>query len=612
MPPPAAALPSLFDSEPRPAAVEAAVREMATAGQEARGAVYTKRAVVDFVLDLAGYLPDRDLTVARLLEPSCGGGEFVVAAADRLLPSYFARGGAAEQAVADLGGAIRAVEVHAASLDGARRAVRSCLVEHGLPVPDAEALAEAWTVQDDFLLAPLDGTFTHVVGNPPYVRQERVAGPLLAEYRRRYSTVYDRADLYVPFIERGLRLLGSGGRLAFICADRWMKNRYGGPLRALVASGYRLEAYVDMTGVDAFEAEVSAYPAVFAIVREGGGAEGVTAVATRPVLNGGQLRELARTMRAPAAPCGVGQGRGADWGGDGLAEPAAPPTLAARPAADVRRVCGVVRGPEPWLLDAADEVAVLRRLERAFPTLEGAGCRVGIGVATGADRVFIRPMDTLDVEPERRLPLAVASDVRGGAVAWSGVGLLNPYEPDGRLADLDAYPRFAAYVRSHEVALRRRHTARKSPDRWYKTIDRVWPGLTARPKLLLPDIKGSATVAYDEGRYYPHHNLYYVVVDEETPAGEGWDLLALQAVLRSRVAEFFVAMYSVRMRGGYLRFQAQYVRRIRLPHWSDVDGDLRGRLAAAAGAERGVCDAVAAELYGLTAAEVALVTDATA
>jgi hypothetical protein len=35
----------------------------------------------------------------------------------------------------------------------------------------------------------------------------------------------DRADLYDPFIERSLRLLTDSGRLGFICADRWMKNR---------------------------------------------------------------------------------------------------------------------------------------------------------------------------------------------------------------------------------------------------------------------------------------------------------------------------------------------------------------------------------------------------
>jgi len=37
--------------------------------------------------------------------------------------------------------------------------------------------------------------------------------------------------LYIPFIERSLCMLAPGGALGFICADRWMKNRYGAPLR---------------------------------------------------------------------------------------------------------------------------------------------------------------------------------------------------------------------------------------------------------------------------------------------------------------------------------------------------------------------------------------------
>jgi hypothetical protein len=45
---------------------------------------------------------------------------------------------------------------------------------------------------------------------------------------------------------------------------------------------------------------------------------------------------------------------------------------------------------------------------------------------------------------------------------------------------------------------------------------------------------------------YPHHNLYWVLSDE-------WDLRALQAVLLSAVTRFFVASYSTKMRGGFLR-----------------------------------------------------------
>jgi hypothetical protein len=70
------------------------------------------------------------------------------------------------------------------------------------------ALRKMW--QGDFLLLPLEGEFTHVIGNPPYVRQELIPDVLMAEYRRRFSTIFDRADIYVPFIERSLSLLAPG------------------------------------------------------------------------------------------------------------------------------------------------------------------------------------------------------------------------------------------------------------------------------------------------------------------------------------------------------------------------------------------------------------------
>ena len=79
---------------------------------------------------------------------------------------------------------------------------------------------------------------------------------------------------------------------------------------------------------------------------------------------------------------------------------------------------------------------------------------------------------------------------------------------------------------------------------------------------------------------------------------------ALQAVLRSGIARLFVSIYSTQMRGGYLRFQAQYLRRIRLPRWQDVPPNIRDALTNAA--ERGdtaACNVAAFNLYGLSSDE---------
>ncbi len=568
----------LFDAlgpAARPPALQEAVRALAADGEAGRGAVYTRVEVVEFLLDLCGYDADRPLHRLVLLEPAFGEGDFLLPAVDRLLDAYFRHGGAPHRAARDLERAVVAVELHEASFRSTRERLVERLQSRGLDPAPARGLADAWLVHDDFLLADLPGRVDVAVGNPPYVRQERIPRELLAEYRRRYSTLYDRADLYVPFFERCLDLLAPGGRLGFICSNRWMKNRYGGPLREKIARSFELQVHVDMVQADAFHDEVLAYPAITVIRRPPDGSPpGPTRIARWPGPDRAAARRLADALR------GEGQ-----------------------VGAPIRELPAVASGRDPWLLDAPEQLALIRRLERRFPPLEQAGCRVGIGVATGADRVFIGRFDELDVEPERKLPLVMAGDLHGPEIAWSGQAVVNPFEDDGSLADLRRYPRFARYLQAHAHLLKRRHVARRNPAGWYRTIDRIHPALTHTPKLLVPDIKGTATVALDPGRYYPHHNLYFIT-------SSSWDLRALQAVLRSAVAVLFVSAYCVKMAGGFLRFQAQFLRRIRLPDAAGVPGSLMARLAELGPSnDRAAIDEAVGDLYGLSAAERATVVE---
>ena len=557
----------------RPASVAAAVRTLAAQGDVAsRGAVFTRLEVVDFILDLAGYTSDRLVYQRRILEPSFGGGDFLFPATRRLLKSWRAHGSSLK-AVDQLADSVRAVELHQASFEATRSQLITLLTQEDVSRSSAVTLADQWLVQGDFLLEPLKGEFDFVVGNPPYVRQELIPEALLAEYRSRYRTLYDRADLYIPFIERSLSLLGRGGQLAFICADRWMKNRYGGPLRSLVAQDFHLKAYVVDTA--AFHSDVIAYPAVVLIERADAG---TTRIALRPPIEATVLAELAISLRdSKPAPASV----------------------------DVRAVTCVMSGSEPWLLEMPGQMCVLRRLEQTLPTLEETGCKVGIGVATGADSAFIGDFDSLDVEDDRKLPLVMTRDIDSGEVKWRGQGVINPFADDGGLVKLGEYPRLARYLEARKGPIAGRHCAQKSPLNWYRTIDRIWPSLTHKPKLLIPDIKGDAHIVFEQGKLYPHHNLYFVTSDQ-------WELRALQAVLLSSVARLFVASYSTKMRGGYLRFQAQYLRRIRLPHWQDVPKELRHKLRdAAIHRDFAACNQATYQLYGIDDHEAATLASGT-
>jgi len=527
------------------------------AAAEDRGAIHTRPEVAEFVLDAVGWVESESLESFRLLEPSAGEGDFLLPVVERLI----SRVSPDDLAIVDC---IRAVEVNRSALQICRDRIETLLRGNAWSLDAVAILLDKWLLHEDFLSVPLDGRFSHIVGNPPYIRLENLPKNLLKAYRARWRSLFDRADLYVAFIEKSLELLQTDGRLGFICADRWMKNRYGGPLRGIVATGFHLESYVDFTGCPAFFNEVDAYPAV-TVIRKGKG--DTTRIAFRPAISKETLVPLAKAL------------------------------ISHKKHPQVTTLSGICRNDQPWSFNENGGMPIIRKLETSFPTLEAAGCKVGIGVATGADAVFIGTDASLDVEPERKLPLVTTKDIRNGRVEWGGLFVLNPFEVDGGLVDPDDYPKFRAYIERHRDLILKRNVAGRNPNGWFRTIDRIHAPLTTSPKLLIPDIKGSAHVVLESGHYYPHHNLYFVT-------SGSWDLHILQMILSSRVVHAFIAAYSPRMRGNFFRFQAQYLRRIRIPRFEEMDRAIRKEaLAAAHSSSQDEKDRVIQKLYGLSNGE---------
>jgi adenine-specific DNA-methyltransferase len=493
------------------------------------GRVFTRQHIVNFILDLAGYTADKSLESMTLLEPGSGNGAFLTAAAKRLLASK-----PAALSPEALSPCLLGVEKDPTLVEQTRTALLDVLTASGLEKPTAISLASAWVVCGDFLDSVVERRFDFIVGNPPYVRQEAIDKGLVEDYRRRFSCFYDRADLYVAFFERGLDLLSERGTLAFICPNRFTKNNYGCKLRRKIAQDFRLTHVVDLPEASPFEPEVLSYPGIYLVQR------GSTQAVDHLLMKHASPQECEQAQLAL---------RKQDTGMNG----------------DVvyHRYESWFAGENKWATHSPEHLALLHKLEAEGLPLSStaSGCKVGIGVATGADDIFIVGKDQIDIEPELFLPLVTTRDIASGHLRWGGKHLINPFRRDssGELIDLSDYPKARKYFESHRERLANRNVGKRNPSGWYRTIDRVHHEWTNKPMVLIPDIKGSnVTIALKEGAFYPHHNLYFVTSD-------CWDLLVLRAILRSDIARFFVFMYGVRMRQGYYRFQAQYLRRICLP-----------------------------------------------
>lgn len=505
---------------------------LAQSTDRAHGVVYTKPWVVDLILDLSEYTAEKDLTRLVLVEPSAGTGSFLIEAIRRLVDASQRF----DRRIEDCVNSIIAYELDAVAADVCRSGIVAVLCESGVGSEVAQRLATSWVTTGDYLLdQPKLARADLVVGNPPYIRLEDLGATLSETYRRKYPTMIGRSDLYVAFFEAALRQLKPGGRSVFICADRWMLNQYGARLRSFITTQFSVDTVLEMHTVDAFDAEVSAYPAITRLSRR---SQGMTVVGrAEPGIESVPIDRMCNALKTGTE---IRNGEHGDT---------------------VLRASNIEAwfdGESPWPCSSPERLALLRKLEDQFYPLQspGSGTRVSIGVATGADDLFITEDDNL-VEADRLLPLAMARDLVSGEVVWSGKFLVNPW--NGRsLVDLSKFPRLRSYFQEHGERLKARHVGQKNEASWYRTIDKVDQGLTGRDKLYIADIKDRLRPVLDRGQTYPHHNLYFV-------ESQTWDLEVLGGILLSDIAQFFIENYAVRMRGGYLRFQAQYLRRIRTP-----------------------------------------------
>lgn len=104
------------------------------------------------------------------------------------------------------------------------------------------------------------GGFDIVIGNPPYISAPaQVANEGLALQRERivqcgyYETLYQKWDLYVPFMERGLKMLNKGGSFSMIVPFPLSNQLYGKKFRKWVWDNYRVSEIVDLNGTKIFD-----------------------------------------------------------------------------------------------------------------------------------------------------------------------------------------------------------------------------------------------------------------------------------------------------------------------------------------------------------------------
>ncbi|MDE0019812.1 MAG: N-6 DNA methylase [Candidatus Poribacteria bacterium] len=395
--------------------------------QKRLGAVYTPRRIVDMILDGAGLANAETLANARICDPACGDGAFLTAAAERalnLLPKKDALRTLRRLTGCDINpAAVNECRVQLDALLKKRHPKEN--VNWRLRVCNAFNRSE---LQNEW------GRFTHVVGNPPYIRIQRLEEEGRGLIDGQWKTMRGAYDSYLLFFELGLELLREGGTLAYIAPSSWLRSRAGRNLRAMLAQSHAVTRLIDFQDEQAFEG-VSTYTAV-AFIQKGG-----------------------ETRRIPV-----------HLGGGTLA-------YIDIDKADLFR---------PWTALTPKDKARMETLKQRGPQL-GSVADIHVGIQTLADSVFILPIEpnataptgraacrtqneTLTLERWILRPIVKASVMKNGEDPVQRA-LIYPYDPEGRLLPetriAEKAPAAYAWLKRNKERLLNRDKGKTDPERWH-------------------------------------------------------------------------------------------------------------------------------------------------
>ncbi|MEO0207416.1 MAG: Eco57I restriction-modification methylase domain-containing protein [candidate division WOR-3 bacterium] len=412
--------------------------------------------------------------------------------------------------------------------------------------------------------------FDVVLGNPPYIRQERLKGFKESLEKFFKNTFNSRADIYVYFYERGLSLLKNGGYLGLITSNKFMRASYGKDLRRYISNNFKIVKVIDFAGYRVFK-DATVDTAIFIIKKEKPNNDHNVEVCK--VVD----RDLVFTEGLEYEEIKEYQERGKE-------------TVSIFEYFNKNKFLvpqNVAFTENIFIIEDLRVLRLKEKIEKVGKPLKDWRVKIYFGIKTGFNEAFIIDTETRNkilanckTEEERKRteeiikPVLRGRDIEKWRYKWAGLWVI--LAKFGFYKEAHLYPSVVEHLSKYEKQLKARGQCRytrggKNNENKDYPGQHHWLELDNNPtddylrefekeKIVWQEMSFEPAFAYDSRKFYTNQTAYIMT---------GKSLKYIIGVLNSKISQWYMSQIAYSLSSSAQRWIKQYVERIPIPKISE-------------------------------------------
>lgn len=409
------------------------------------------------------------------------------------------------------------------------------------------------TIEDLVLAGILKNYFEYdyVVGNPPYVRKEKIGSKY--KYEKNYPEIYHGDnDICVYFINRGITWLNKNGKFGYIVSGKFAKTRYGKYIRAWIPLNTHMKQIIDLRGSKVFSG-VTVDPII--LVTEKTKKKTIDVVSILEDVQGFDWLDKLRKLLVHIKQY-IGS-KHTDFLIDSFK------------VSQVNLLENLQKENNryflnEWKLISDEKLKVYNKIKTSTSTNLKSFGEIYYTIKPGRVDILVLSNEKarkFKLEPEILKPVLRGEHIKKYRIDYSNEYLIFPYlkiNNEFEVINIHDYRNLEKYLTPYKEELAERYDIKKNSSRWYELRPCDYYEIFERKKIITPDISTENSFALDEEGFYCLDTCFVFSPKKQYEN----KLKYLLGLLNSSTLEFYFKQISSYLGKKGYRYKRQYLKQL--------------------------------------------------